>query len=475
MKFPWRVFFRFVVLQTTLLSALLATWGAVVAWAFGFPKERLPILAVLIILGAVVSLGLTLWIGRKFFLPLGRLVERAHALSEVKPPTQAFPADEDEEWEVVESAMERAQMDLKLTFERLLQGRTEIRTLMSALDDAIVAFDRDGRTLFYNERFAKNFIPVSQQGQDVYLEDVFRDPSVREAFIKSQVGGHRVNLQCHLAPLGTPDLKDYQLAVAPLAEVQGAGSTYGVIAIFHDISDLKQAERFRIEFVGNASHELRTPLTSIKGYVSTLQADVRSGRAEDSEKFLRIIDRNVDRLIALVNDLLDLSSMESHSQKLDPVWVSTQDISESILKTVEPEATSRGQKLVLDVQVNRVYGDVRKIEQVLTNLVANAVKYIPTGRTVKVNWESAQTEDGRRGVYLHVVDDGMGIERKHLARIFERFYRVDEGRARDAGGTGLGLAIVKHIMLSHNGWVKAQSEIGEGSRFTCFFPDPVNT
>jgi two-component system phosphate regulon sensor histidine kinase PhoR len=138
-----------------------------------------------------------------------------------------------------------------------------------------------------------------------------------------------------------------------------------------------------------------------------------------------------------------------------------------VIKNLEKERTPRGQKVICNYLVGTVYADPQKLEQVLTNLVHNAIKYIPNDKTIRVIWELAADE---KGILLRVQDDGPGIAKRHLPRLFERFYRVDEGRARAAGGTGLGLAIVKHICLKHGGWVKVDSTIGLGTEFTCYFP-----
>ncbi len=465
MRFPWRVYIRFVVLQTSLLTAILTCLSFLSVWLLGGPQASFKYLILFFFADLLCAFILTLWIGRKFFLPLGRLVEKARSLRARK----ALLGNEDpdsEEWDVLEHAIDQFQVDLKQTSDRLSEGREEIKALMSAISDAIVAFDHQGRTLFYNERFAHTFLPLAEHGRDVHLVDLFRDSVVRQAFSEALQSGEPVNVSAALTAVGESDPRDFQLAVAPLRRPRERAEIYGVIAIFHDVSDLKQAERIRIEFVGNASHELRTPLTSVKGYLSTLQSDLTQGRLQDAEKFLNVISRNVDRLIALVNDLLDLSSLESHSQTLDLGLVSTREVTEAVLKTLEREAFAKEQTLKMAIQHDSVYCDVRKVEQVITNLVANAIKYIPTGKAIQVIWDRA--DDG--GSILRVIDDGPGIPKKHLSRLFERFYRVDEGRARDAGGTGLGLAIVKHIMLSHNGSVKVNSEVGKGTEFVCHFP-----
>ena len=463
MRFPLRVFARFVLFQSLILCCTFALWTLLLLWANAEKVDSQKIILTFFFLSCVISVSLTLWLGRRFFLPLGRLVEKARSLRQRRALLKN--EDNEEEWEELEHAIDQFQTDLRQTVDRMTEGREEIRALMSAISDAVVAFDRGGRTLFYNQQFAATFLPVTEQGRQAHMVDLIREPTVREAFENALNIGESCRVSAKLIPRGEAEPRDYQVVVAPLRRRERA-EVYGVIAIFHDVFELKQAERIRIEFVGNASHELRTPLTSIRGYVSTLQSDLKQGNLADADKFLQVISRNVDRLIYLVNDLLDLSSLESHSQQLDMQVVSTKDVTEAVARNLEKEALQKSQKLTSQILAASVYGDVRKIEQVLTNLVQNAIKYIPSNKSIQIIWEN----DNAGGTVLRVVDDGPGIAKKHVSRLFERFYRVDEGRAREAGGTGLGLAIVKHIMLSHGGSVKVNSEVGRGTEFICHFP-----
>jgi two-component system phosphate regulon sensor histidine kinase PhoR len=256
------------------------------------------------------------------------------------------------------------------------------------------------------------------------------------------------------------------LSVAPLKDAE-SGEIFGAVGIFHDVTELKQAEQIRIEFVGNASHELRTPITSIKGYVETLKEDLKTKNYDGAEQFVGIISRNVDRLTFLVNDLLDLSALESGGE-LKKVQVSTQEVTEAALKQLETRRANRKQTVNVIDHVRTVMADSQRVEQVLLNLIDNAIKYTPEGRQIDVTWD-LQGDD----VILKVKDNGAGIAFEHQSRLFERFYRVDAGRSREQGGTGLGLAIVKHIMIKHGGSIRLVSEPGRGSgsEFICTFPN----
>jgi two-component system phosphate regulon sensor histidine kinase PhoR len=217
----------------------------------------------------------------------------------------------------------------------------------------------------------------------------------------------------------------------------------------------------RIDFVGNVSHELRTPLTSIKGYLQTVRMDIEENRLNDCSDFLKIAEGNVDRLKLLVDDLLDLSKIES-GDRLRKSVVDTRELTEGVLSMIN----SKDHVIQMNYSVDKFTADSTRVEQVLRNLLQNSVRYVPKGRNIWVDWSRGEGNQ----VYLRVKDNGPGIPEKHHNRLFERFYRIDEARARDVGGTGIGLSLVKHIMLRHGGNVYLNSEEGQGAEFICEFP-----
>ncbi len=231
------------------------------------------------------------------------------------------------------------------------------------------------------------------------------------------------------------------------------------------IAALKKAEQMRIEFVANVSHELRTPLTSIKGYTETLLQDLEDGRKPDPE-FLKIILKNSNRLLALINDLLDLSAIESGADELHPADLNLMEITQHVIKQLEPFAEAKRTTINVSVDTPKLNADPKRLEQVLTNLIDNAIKYCPNQSTITIQWSHEQND-----TVLRVMDNGPGIAEKFLDRLFERFYRLDKGRSREMGGTGLGLSIVKHIMQRHEGSVTVESDVGVGTTFICRFPD----
>jgi two-component system phosphate regulon sensor histidine kinase PhoR len=244
--------------------------------------------------------------------------------------------------------------------------------------------------------------------------------------------------------------------VAPLQE--GAG----VVAVLHDVSRLRETDRLRRDFVANASHELRTPLTAIRGFAETL----RDGAIDDpsaARRFLDVILRHTLRLQALVGDLTALSRAESPDQtlELEPVDVAAATV--EVVRGLQSKAEQRHVQLIFEPpdEALLVEANGRALDQVLINLVDNAIKYTPEGTSVRV-----RTKATRSAVMLEVNNPGPPIAPQHLERVFERFYRVDEGRSRDVGGTGLGLSIVKHLCMQMGAEVRARSTAEEGTTFS---------
>ena len=477
--FPWKVARQFYfghlifVLVTLVLTGFSLRYYVYssflrtndIALALGRFDSYLTSLFITVLVGAAIYLAIST---RYYSRPLGRLIQRARELRRYGA-VSADNVDAEElneepgEWYDLDRALNRIHFDLRTKTDDLLREREELSALIGAVSDAILATDREGNPLFFNSQFAVLF-RVAEKGQKALsLNEMFRVPEVLEGYKRVLESGEMqtVSAVMHSAHHSIP--RHYSIAIAPL-RMREEGSVYGALGIFHDVTELKQSEQIRIEFVGNASHELRTPLTSIKGYVETLREDLKNQRYDSAGQFLDIVSKNVDRLIFLVNDLLDLSTLESGAE-LEKSTISTREITETALKQLEAKRAAKRQEIQTRFTAETLFADPRRVEQVLVNLVQNAVKYIPEGSRIEISWDNEGTK-----TCLRVKDNGPGVPPEHQARLFERFYRVDTGRARDQGGTGLGLAIVKHIMIKHGGNVRVQSRPGEGSEFICTFP-----
>lgn len=325
-------------------------------------------------------------------------------------------------------------------------------TILRGMGEGVMVLDSQGVITLVNPAFRRQF-NLNGEVEGRPLAEVCRHPDLLEALEEHQRSGAEVVREVHL------QLPELVLSThwVPLGDQQGA------VAVFHDISDLKRVEAIRRDFVANASHELRTPVAVIKGYAETL-LDGGLQDAERSRQFVQIIASHAERLTNLINDILTLSKLESKETTLICHPLDVCGLLRKAGLLMGEHTRQQGITLSIDCPeagLPKVSADHGRLEQVLLNLLDNAIKYTPPGGTVTL----AAEQRGQQ-VALVVSDTGVGIPAKDLPRIFERFYRVDEGRSREQGGTGLGLAIVKHIVQLHGGEIQVTSEPGRGSRFT---------
>ncbi|MFN5998746.1 MAG: sensor histidine kinase [Paracoccaceae bacterium] len=241
-----------------------------------------------------------------------------------------------------------------------------------------------------------------------------------------------------------------------------------VLCVFRDISAEEKAGEMRRDFVANVSHELRTPLTALMGFIETLKHAARDDpKARDM--FLGIMEHEAGRMNRLVRDLLQLSRVEAEERVRPKEPVELRGLLEGVISSLRGVAEKEGDRVELTGDPVTVPGDADQLTQVFTNLVENALKYGAAGQVVRVTLSPEETVRGP-AVRVEVADEGEGIDPVHLPRLTERFYRVDSHRSREMGGTGLGLAIVKHIVSRHRGWLRVDSVVGEGSRFSVVLP-----
>ncbi|HYO62090.1 MAG TPA: ATP-binding protein [Pyrinomonadaceae bacterium] len=294
------------------------------------------------------------------------------------------------------------------------------------------------------------------------LSEVTRDPSIHAAFQTAIERRARSEAKVEMHDAGR---RVFDLYVAPLSYGGGSPEARGAIGVFFDITRLERLEGVRQEFLSNVSHELRTPLTAILAFVETLE----EGGVDDAanhRRFLSVIRRNAERMHDLIDDILELSAIEAGNVPVEPRAVALRPLVGHVLTAIESRAAERGVELVNEVAAGvTVRADARRLEQMLTNLVDNAVKFNREGGRVHVAHARAGRADR-----VTVRDTGEGIPPEHLPRIFERFYRVDRARSRALGGTGLGLAIVKHLARAHGGEATVRSTPGTGSTFTIELP-----
>jgi two-component system phosphate regulon sensor histidine kinase PhoR len=361
-----------------------------------------------------------------------------------------------------------AQITSHLETARLRQeqeaGAAEAHARQDALFDSMIegvlVLDDLGTVQFANRAFAQMFATTGVLRGRTLLEAV-RLHEIAEIVERARQEGGVMDHEVRLP--GEPE-RWLQINAAALSSVDRR--KFGTILVFHDLTRIKKLERTRQEFVANVSHELRTPLSHIKGYVETL-LDGAKDDPEVSNRFLQTIARNAERLKLLMEDLLTISELESGRVTLNLRTVALQPLVQKVFDDFKARAKGRGVTLVNDVPELSVRADSIRLEQVLSNLVDNAIKY---GRADgRVTVAARPGENGK--IEVSVLDDGPGLPTEALERVFERFYRVDKARSREQGGTGLGLSIVKHIIQTHGGRVWATSEPGNGATF--FFTLPV--
>jgi two-component system, OmpR family, phosphate regulon sensor histidine kinase PhoR len=341
-----------------------------------------------------------------------------------------------------------------------IDAKAQQQVLFNSMIEGLVLLDRAQKIYLANRSF-KNLFGQKTELRGKTLLEALRLHELDELVHRVQAEGQVFDYELKL-----PDLTERWLRVNAAVISNSAGEREGTILVFHDLTRLKQLERTREEFVANVSHELRTPLSLIKGYVETLLDGARNDPAI-AERFLKIIERNTQRLDLLIQDLLTISALESGRMKLNLQPLELRPFVDKLLTDLHAKADNKNVALINAVPEFTVNADMNRLEQVLANLVDNAIKYGRANGHVTVG--GVKQEDGTLEIFVQ--DDGPGIPPESLDRVFERFYRVDKARSRDQGGTGLGLSIVKHIVQAHGGEVWAKSEPGKGATF--FFTLPA--
>ena len=335
--------------------------------------------------------------------------------------------------------------------------RAQLGAVIGAMDEGVLVVGADRRVLHANPRFHELFLaPPGLEGRS--LLEAVRDAAVVEAIDAAVETGAAQLLESSLGPAPQRRLR-FSVAPFPSAERRS-----GAVAVFRDVTELRRSEAARRDFVANASHELKTPLTAIRGFAERL-ADAELPDAS-AKQAVDTIASNAKRLGAIVEDMLELSRIESGSAPLRVEAVAVGDVASRLVRDLDPRIRAG----CLDVRVEtgdlRVRVDRRGLEHVLGNLLDNAIQYTPAEGEIAVRASAV----GETRVRIEVVDSGTGIPPKDLPRIFERFYRVDPGRTRATGGTGLGLAIAKHWVQAMGGEIGVTSQLGHGSTFWVDLP-----
>lgn len=340
--------------------------------------------------------------------------------------------------------------------------RNEQDAILTSMVEGVLAVDTDERVINLNRTAGILFDISPDAARGRTIQEVVRNSELQRLIRQTLTSRQSVEGNLTL----TDRDEQYIQAIGSVIQ-DAAGKTLGALLVLHDITQLKRLESVRRDFVANVSHELKTPITSIKGFVETLQ-DGAIRNPVDAERFLSIIARHVDRLNAIIEDLLALSRIELEAEKSE-IALEAGSLADVVKSAIQSCGQKAAEKSVRIEVVQEVAGRIRRnavlLEQAVINLLDNAIKYSEPGTSIEIRMVEMNGE-----VSVSVSDHGCGIAREHLPRIWERFYRIDKARSRALGGTGLGLAIVKHIALAHGGRVSVESTVGQGSTFTIYLP-----
>ena len=378
--------------------------------------------------------------------PLVRIGEAARDIAAGRPAE--FPDVHVPELAHQVDSLRAMHHELERRFEDLRREREESGTLLEALSDGVMAADKRGTVISTNSA-ARRLLGYGDLEPLPPLGELFHDRAhralMREVLTGAVVEGREL------------DLGDRTVVVSARPLEEG-----GTLLVLSDVTDVRRLETIRRDFVANVSHELKTPLTAIAGYAETLAAESSDAQATG---FAQTIVENARRMQRLVDDLLDLSRIESGGWQPEPRTVNVESAAREAWTAFAERAASRGVAFETATNSSSVNTDPDALRQIFTNLYDNALRHTQRGGKIRVVAQSVSGD-----TVVRVSDTGSGIPAEHLPRIFERFYRVDPGRSRKEGGTGLGLAIVKHLVEAHGGRVEAESELGRGTAILLYFP-----
>ncbi|MFH1985099.1 MAG: ATP-binding protein [Pseudomonadota bacterium] len=430
--------------------------------------DKLGVIRLRLLLGgvvfAVLSVLLSMLVSRRISWPIAEIKRGAErfAAGDLDRP---LPIPDASELANLVRAMNRMAAEIARRIHQAESRSREIESILASMIEGVIAVDMEANVLRINAAASRMLALSPEAAGGRSLHELIRNTAFHQLLEKSAKSGKS----------GEADIVFYapsELIIhtrcAPLKDA--ADRRLGVLIVMNDVSQLRRLENMRRDFAANVSHEIKTPLTAIKGFVETL----RHTAVDDPEaaaRFLQIIEKHVNRLAAIIEDLMQLSRIERDSAGEDLFLREhrLKDILQTAIQICNETSALRSVSIELscDDEVT-VMADSPLLEQAAVNLLDNAIKYSAAGETIRI---TTRMLDGE--IQVSVADNGPGIPKKHLPRLFERFYRVDKARSRQVGGTGLGLAIVKHIAQAHGGHVTVESEVNKGSTFTLHLPRPV--
>ena len=410
----------------------------------------------------LIALIIAYFITKKIIYPLKELLIASNSIAGGSFDINIKSSGDDEIGKLTDSFNLMAKK-LNEYFSKVSNQKDELNTIISSIEDGLVVIDSNNRIVYFNKSFIK------LMGDKAVIGSHFTD------FINSESFNKKLDLKEIKKLIKDVRLYDKSLTFNFesqdkffLANVYNIKSKNEIVLLFHDLTELKNIDKIKKDFIINVSHELRTPLTAIKGFAETLESELHSN--DKALRYVEIINRHTNRLISLVNDLLSLAEIEKSDEiRLELIKFDLEIVIEDVLKIFEQKIKSKNLELKINIEQNlvKIKADKYKIEQVLVNLINNAINYTEEGKIeIKVFQKSLN-------LIIEISDTGIGIPKQEYERIFERFYMVDKSRSQKIGSTGLGLSIVKHIVNSHKGSIKVKSKINVGTTIIIKLPiDP---
>jgi two-component system phosphate regulon sensor histidine kinase PhoR len=414
-------------------------------------RAALMAMAAAIPLALIVSWMLSAPLARRVHA-IARVADR-YSAGDLTRSTYDYGTDE---LGTVARALDASVQELGGRLEELSRDRARMGAILAGMVEGVLVVDRQGRLQLVN-RAAQEMLRVDESAASRSYLEVIRHPDIAAQLTRALRGD---DAGSHEVALSRDPGRTFIARAAPVSGTGGGGA----VLVLHDITDLRRADQIRRDFVANVSHELRTPLTAIRGYVEALLDEPAD--ADSTQKFLEIIARHTTRMERLVKDLLRLARLDARQEVLEMARCDVRQIFSGVVADLTPTIEAKGQHIEIDVPLDatQLDGDPAKLHDIVRNLVENAVNYSPDGADVTL---AAGRVNGK--YTITVADSGPGIPQEDLARVFERFYRVDKSRARP-GGTGLGLAIVKHLVELHGGEARAENAPSGGAVFTVTLP-----
>ena len=348
--------------------------------------------------------------------------------------------------------------------ERQIAGRESgTQTILGAMEDGVLVVDARSRITLMNPTFEKLF-ELRDPAVDVPLVEAVRHATLDQLIAEALLTGEVMRSELSVTDSRTRRERHIEVSAVPVRNANG--EVTGAVVLFHDITQLKRLDQVRRDFVANVSHELRTPLSILRGYIEVLLDEPETSQ-EELRRILSIMERHSKRLQRLIGDLLSLAQLESSQAELELSVVRMDELFNNLIRDWKEKLSAKNLKVTVDLPSEglTLRADGTRLEEVLHNLLDNAIKFSPKNGEIRLQAASCGSN-----IVLSVADNGIGISKEHLPRIFERFYRADKARSRELGGTGLGLAIVKHIAQLHGGRVEAESEGGRGTTIRVVLP-----